>query len=166
MATVRTGYSRPQIILHWVIAVLIVLQMALHDGIVAVRGAEREGLTPAGSELFLADLHIACGIAVFLLALLRVFLRLRRGVPEPPESGHPVLRVTARAVHFALYAIILLMPVTGGMAWFGGVETAAELHGAAKPAIIILVVLHVAGALYQHFAAKTDVLRRMLRPER
>ncbi len=115
---------------------------------------------------FLADLHIAFGIAIFLLALVRVFVRLRRGVPPPPRDEHILLRLAARAVHLALYAIILLMPVTGGMAWFGGIETMAAVHGAGKPVILGLVALHIGGALYQHFVARTDVLRRMLRPER
>ena len=42
----------------------------------------------------------------------------------------------------------------------------AELHGAGKPAILVLVGLHVLGALYQHCYLRTDMLRRMLRSER
>ena len=76
------------------------------------------------------------------------------------------MRLAARAVHLAFYAVILLMPATGGMAWFGGLETMAAVHGAGKPVILALVALHIGGALYQHFVARTDVLRRMLRPER
>ena len=117
-------------------------------------------------DLFLADLHVAFGVAVFALALLRVALRVRRGAPPPPQDEHPALRMAARATHFALYALILLMPVTGGLAWFGGIEAMADLHGAGKAAILVLVGLHVLGALYQHFYLRTDVLRRMLRPER
>ena len=66
--------------------------------------------------------------------------------------------------HLALYAIILAMPVTGGLAWFAGMDAMAELHGAGKVAVFVLVILHVAGALHHHFVLKTDVLRRMLRP--
>ncbi|MDE0174472.1 MAG: cytochrome b/b6 domain-containing protein [Defluviicoccus sp.] len=166
MAETRLGYSGAQIALHWTVAVLVVAQIVLHDGMVAAYAAGRGAGAATESDLFLADLHVAFGIAVFALALMRVALRVRRGAPPPPQDEHPALRMAARATHFALYALILLMPATGGLAWFGGIEAMAELHGAGKAAILVLVGLHVLGALYQHFYLRTDVLRRMLRPER
>ena len=166
MAETRLGYSGAQIALHWTVAVLVVAQIVLHDGIEAAYAAGRGVGAATESEMFLADLHVAFGVAVFALALLRVALRVRRGAPPPPQDEHPALRMAARATHFALYALILLMPVTGGLAWFGGIEAMAGVHGVGKAAILVLVGLHVLGALYQHFYLRTDVLRRMLRPER
>ena len=96
--------------------------------------------------------------------------RAGSGSSRPAAAKPILLRLAARAVHLAFYAVILLMPATGGMAWFGGIETMAAVHGAGKPVILALVALHIGGALYQHFVARTDVLRRMLRrmlrPER
>ena len=166
MPAARRGYSTAQIALHWTVAVLVILQVVLHDGIIAAYAALRGEGAATESELSLGDLHVAFGIAIFALALLRLALRATRGAPPPPESEHPALRTLARATHIALYVLILAMPVTGGLAWFAGVEAMAELHGAGKAAIFVLVILHVAGALYQHFVLKTDVLRRMLRPEK
>ncbi|MDE0333914.1 MAG: cytochrome b/b6 domain-containing protein [Defluviicoccus sp.] len=166
MAETRLGYSTAQIALHWTVAVLVVLQIVLHDAIVAAYAAARGVGAATEADLFLADLHVAFGVAVFALALMRVVLRVRRGAPPPPRDEHPALRMAARATHIALYALILGMPVTGGLAWFGGIEAMAELHGAGKAAILVLVGLHILGALYQHFYLRTDVLRRMLRPER
>ncbi len=166
MPPVRTGYSLTQIALHWVIAVLVVAQVVLHEG---MHSAYREALGGAAAtevERLMGDLHVAGGIAVFLLALLRVALRLKRGAPPPPETEHPALRFAARAVHIGFYAIILLMPLTGALAWFGGVEASAAVHRAGMLAIFVLLLLHVAGALYHHFVLKTDVMRRILRPER
>lgn len=166
MPPVRTGYSTAQIALHWVIAVLVVAQVVLHEGMEAAYEAAEGGPAATESEAFLADLHVAFGIAVFVLALLRVALRLRRGAPPPPAEERAILRFAAKAVHFGFYAIILLMPLTGALAWFGGVEAAAEIHESGMLLILILLLLHVAGALYQHFVLKTDVMRRMLRPEK
>ena len=166
MPPARTGYSLAQIALHWIIAVLIIAQVVLHEG---MHGAFREaqgGAAATEAERLMGDLHVAGGIAVFLLALLRVALRLRRGAPPPPETEHPALRFAARAVHFAFYAIILLMPLTGALAWFGGVEASAAVHRAGMLAIFVLLLLHVAGALYHHFVLRTDVMRRILRPEK
>lgn len=163
----RTGYSLAQIALHWIIAALIVAQVVLHEGMeVAYRFEQGGGPAPTEAESLLAIVHIACGIAVFVLALVRVVLRVRRGAPPPPKQEHPALRLVAKATHFAFYAVILLMPFTGALAWFGSVEAAAAIHGIGLPVILGLVFLHIVGALYHHFVLKTDVLRRILRPER
>ena len=166
MPATRCGYSTAQIALHWIVAVLVILQIVLHDGMVAAYAALRGEGAATEAALLLGDLHVAFGIAIFVLALLRVALRVTRGAPPPPEAEHPTLRTAARATHLALYAVILAMPMTGGLAWFAGIDAMAELHGAGKVAIFVLVVLHIAGALYQHFVLKTDVLRRMLRAEK
>ncbi len=166
MPVARAGYSAAQIALHWTIAVLIVAQVVLHEGMEAAYRAGQGGAPATESELFLADLHVACGIAVLLLALLRVALRIRRGAPPPPEKEHEALRFAARAVHIAFYAVILLMPATGALAWFGGAGAMAAVHGAGMLLIVVLLALHIAGALYHHFVLRTDVMRRMLCSER
>ena len=139
MPVARTGYSVAQIALHWIIAVLIIGQVVLHEGMEAAYRAVQGGPAATESELLLSDLHVACGIAVFLLALLRVVLRLRRGAPPPPAEEHEALRLAARAVHFAFYAVILLMPATGALAWFGGVGAMAAVHGAGMLLILVLL---------------------------
>ena len=57
------------------------------------------------------------------------------------------------------------MPVTGMLAWYLGVAEMGEIHETAKLAIVLIVALHAAGALWQHFVARNDVLLRILRPE-
>ena len=56
------------------------------------------------------------------------------------------------------------MPITGGVAWFLGVESAAEVHEIGKPLLIVFVALHVLGALYQHFVNRSKVMVRMVKP--
>ena len=58
------------------------------------------------------------------------------------------------------------MPLTGATAWLFGVELAGEVHEFLKNVLIAVVALHIAGALYEHFVTRSDVLKRMLRPER
>ena len=159
MSVARTGYSATQIALHWIIAVLIVVQVVLHEGMEAAYRAAQGSAAATESELLLSDLHVACGIAVFLLALLRVVLAhpARRPAAARNRGAPEALRFAARAVHVGFYGVILLMPATGALAWFGGVGAMAAVHGAGMLLILVLLALHIAGALYQHFVLKTDV---------
>jgi cytochrome b561 len=78
-----------------------------------------------------------------------------------PESEAPLLKLAAHATHVGLYGMMFLLPITGGIAYFGGPHFAEDAHEVMVPALIGLFILHVAGALYQHFWLKTDVLKRM-----
>ena len=166
MPPARTGYSATQIALHWVIAVLVVAQVVLHEGMHAAYREARGGPAATEAESLMADLTSPAASPCSCSPCCASALRLRRGAPPPPAEERAILRFAARAVHFGFYAIILLMPLTGALAWFGGVEASAAVHRAGMLAIFVLLLLHVAGALYQHFVLKTDVMRRMLRPEK
>jgi cytochrome b561 len=160
------GYSGAQIALHWIMAAMVLFQVVMGENIGPAWKAFREGTTPAAADLFAANVHVAIGMGVFALALVRIGLRLMHGAPPMPAGQGRLQTAVAHAVHGVLYLVILAMPVSGGIAWFGGVELAGTVHHFAKPVIIVAVALHVAGALLQHFVKKTDVLTRMLRPER
>lgn len=164
-ATPVTGYSRLQTALHWTVFLLVAFQIVGHEAILRVGEAVRNSAVPASGDMTLAWLHVAAGIAIFVFAAWRVYLALTRGVPQPPESEHPALRILAKATHGGLYLLLLGMPISGAAAWFGGVEAAAFAHGMAKYVLIPLILLHVVGALAHHFVFKTDVLRRMLKPQ-
>jgi cytochrome b561 len=166
MATpVRSGYSAAQVALHWVIAILIVLQIVFHEGMVdAWRAYSRNGDTAAAASLS-AQAHVWGGITVLAFAVWRLWLRQTRGVPAPPAEEAAPLRVAAHVTHVTLYALMILVPITGAAAWFGGVEAAGEIHELLRIPLIALILLHVAGALYQRFILKSNVLTRMFKPE-
>lgn len=158
-----TGYTNLQIVLHWAVAVLVIFQLVIHEGMEHAFDAVEDGAAVAGGDALMANVHVAVGLTIFALAVWRVFVRVRHGVPPLPEGEHPALKIAANWTHFLLYALILGMPVSGAVAWFFRVEIAAEVHEAAKTAMIALVLLHTAAALAQHFFFKTDVLTRMLK---
>ena len=160
------GYTGTQIFLHWAIAALVIFQLIFGEDIGAAWRAYRRGLEPSADATFAANIHVYIGIAVLVLALWRLALRMRYGAPLPPPNESTIQKWIAGAAHIVLYLAILLMPISGLAAWFVGVEVAAEAHEFGKPVIIIVVALHAAAALYQHFFAKSDVLMRMLRPAR
>jgi cytochrome b561 len=140
---------------------------------------------PRGSALRvgLKDWHYALGLSVFALAWLRLALRLaRRAPPIVPAVAAWQSRLGA-AVHLALYAFLLSMPLLGWLALSAEGEPPAFL-GFALPALTApdhalaelleelhetigtlgywLIGLHAAAALVHHYALRDNTLVRML----
>lgn len=157
-----SGYSRAQIILHWLIAALILFQLVFHEGMVVAFDARMEGGVPAGNPVP----HIVAGSAILILAAIRLFIRLRHGAPPAPAGQPAVLGIVANIVHWGIYVLLFALPISGLVAWFVGAEPAAMAHGGPlRLALIAFVLLHIAGALVQQFVLRTGVLMRMLRPQ-
>jgi cytochrome b561 len=157
------GYSRNQIWLHWIMAVVIAVQFLLSDGIGEAWRAFSDGLF-VPFNLLVAS-HVVLGFSVLALALVRVSIRLKRGAPPPPEEEHAVLKLVAQATHWIFYALMILLPISGAMAWFGEIDVAASVHEVLKTALIVLIGLHVVAALHHQFYLKNGLISRMKRPE-
>lgn len=157
-----TGYTRTQIRLHWVVFALIALQYLLHQPIAEAWRRLQDGGTVAFNPLIAA--HVFGGLAVLLLLVWRLVLRRTAGAP-PPFAGEPVaLQRVGMATHAGLYLMMVLMPVSGAVAWFGGIGGAASAHEVLRLVLLALIALHVLGALYHRFILKSDVVQRMVRP--
>ena len=157
-----TGYTRTQIVLHWLIFALIVVQFLFHEPMSDAWERVEDGLPVAFSPLIAG--HVFTGLLVLVLAVIRIVIKVRRGAPPLPEDEPRALKLAAHGTQMTLYGLMILMPVSGALAWFGRVEAAAEVHEVLKGLMLVFVALHIAGALYQHFVLKSDVLDRMRRP--
>lgn len=166
MANKVAGYSKLQIALHWIVVLLIVFQFLAHEGMERSVDAFERGQTPEPAALYGAYLHVAAGLLVLACALVRLWLRFTRGVPALPEAEGPLLKLAAHATHILIYALIILIPLSGAAAWQFGIAAAGEVHETLFNVLMLLVAIHIAGALFQHFVLKSDVVRRMVRPER
>lgn len=160
MSTVK-GYSFIQIRLHWLVAGLIIFQLIFGEDMgSAWRAVEKGDLPVMGAWVWA---HISVGVAVLLLAAWRLGLRASRGGPEAP-AGSARMAKAAELGHWALYALMVLAPLSGLLAWYGGVEAAAGVHELFKPLLILLIAVHVVAALYHQFVLKDGLLQRMKRP--
>jgi len=160
------GYSSLQIALHWIVVVLVSFQFLAHDGIeTAWRALRRDEPLPVDAGV-LTYMHIATGILILVVMLTRIYLRVTRGAPRPPADEPWPLKILAEAVHVAIYGLLLLLPVSGMVAWFFVVEGAANAHEIMTNLLLAALVLHVSGALFQHVVMRSDVVMRMLRPQR
>ena len=163
---IRDGYSGLQIALHWIIAALVVTQLLNNDGMQEAWNAYEDGAPAPEGVLGWAWFHALTGATILVLALVRLYVRLTRGAPPVHRDKPQALVWLAYATHFVLYGFIIVMPLTGALAWFFGVAASVEVHEAGKLVLVSLVALHAIGALTEHFWFRNDSLVRMLRPKR
>ena len=176
LANTGDSWGAPAKLFHWVMAALILAQIAL--GLTAASWH----LSPAKLTLFFW--HKSTGMLILALALLRLSWRLANPTPALPAQTPAWERAAARASHALLYAVMIAMPLTG---WI--VNSAANVplkifHLIPLPAIVapdkatedlaalahfwLFVVLgallaaHAGAALRHHYVKRNDVLARML----
>jgi cytochrome b561 len=161
--------------IHWATAVLFITAMLI--GLYC-------GLQPAGTSprRELLEVHKSLGVTLFFLAILRLMVRAATAAP-PEQALPPLVRVAARLNHWALYAILFVMPITGYMfssaggyslryfwtfSWprlFAGdrtVEHVGEVaHGFLAYLVYAVVALHIAATLWHVLVKKDETLARM-----
>ncbi|MDJ0823141.1 MAG: cytochrome b/b6 domain-containing protein [Paracoccaceae bacterium] len=157
------GYSKAQIGLHWGIVGLVAIQFAVHEPIVDAFEVVETGGTPILSPL--VGLHIFCGFMVFALMLVRLQLRVSQGTPPPPEGEPKVFQTLGNLAHWAFYALLVALPISGAVAWFRSNEAAADAHEVMRGILFVLIALHIAAALVHQFVWKTNLMARMTRPK-
>lgn len=169
-------YTRTAITLHWLIFALIACGFTLAVYMVDLP------LSPQKLRYF--GWHKWIGVTVFMLAVARLAWRLTHGAPALPAEIPAWQRSAAHATHVLLYALIVIIPVTGWLySSAAGVPTvylgilqlpdlvvknkalAEQLkwaHITLNYTLLALVIAHVAAALHHHFVVRDDVLRRTL----
>lgn len=169
-------YSSGSKFFHWVIALIVISMLAISFFL--------EDLPkPYVPTAFM--LHKSFGLTVLFLMILRLIWVSYKGKLPLPASVPVWQRFLSRLVQYSLYFFVILMALSGWIMsvaankipyYFGlfhlslpGVEpnkNLAELmnesHETIAWILIVLIILHIAGALKHHFIDKDDVLRRML----
>jgi len=90
---------------HWISAALVLGSFGLGLSMVHL-------VQDSGRRFDLTQTHKSIGVVVLILTSVRLSLRLMTAAPPPMPVAPYVLRA-ARAVHTALYALLLLMPLSG-----------------------------------------------------
>ncbi len=174
MSTLAKRYGKTAMVFHWAVALLISAALVL-AWVLPRRNAP-------GYDMWL-ELHKAVGMLVLVVVLPRLLWRLRNPV-APAASLTAVETRLSEVTHWALYAIMVIIPLTGYLFSsaegqhldFFGLFTAASpmatdrtvsrplefIHKTGQYAIYGFVGLHVLAALYHHFVKRDAVLQRML----
>jgi cytochrome b561 len=170
-------YSRTAVVLHWVIALAILGQIAFGWYLQLI-----PRLTPA--RTIFVNLHKSTGLVIGALILLRLAWRLSHKPPPLPASMPAWERRAALANHALLYACMLIMPIAGytasnfskfGVKFFNavllppwGVDDRGiyaffnGLHVATSYVFVSLIAIHVAAALKHLAFPRYGIFRRML----
>ena len=159
----RANWSRLSVMLHWLIVVLIIVQFLDHESMVALWDHTIEAKPIDPSDTTFGWVHIIAGTMILAAAAIRLLDRVMRGRPPYSEREPHWATLFAKLTHFLIYAILLAMPAAGLVAWFTGNDDIAGIHTLFWTPLLILIGLHVAGALAQHFYFKTDALKRIVR---
>ena len=159
-----TGYTKAQIALHWIVAVLLTLQFLLHGG---MESTFQNGLETGVFELTSpAIAHMTSGTIILLLVAWRLIIRRERGHVPAPEGEPAIFARLSRVAHGALYATMLLMPVTGAVAWAQQSEVAGRLHGTLMGLLLLLVLAHIGAVVVHQVVWKTGIIERMTKSVR
>ena len=162
-------------LLHWLVAIGIFALIWL--------GLQQSDMESGPARQAVRDLHGSIALVVFVLMTVRLVWRWMNAMPAHPEGLPAWQNAAAHLVHWGLYVAIfvqllagMLVVSSGGrpLAFFGLIsiplpvaenhdfhELMEEVHEVIWVVIAVLVAVHMAAALYHHFIAKNDVLRRM-----
>src|SRR5262249_33843869 len=123
-----------QRLLHWLMALCILAMLFIGVGMVS---------TVAPRHLALVSIHKPLGVALLVLVLIRLVVRLRSGAPSLPADLPEPMKLAAVLSHYALYALMIAMPLIG---W--AMMSAAEYPVALWPGIWLPQILPQSASLY------------------
>jgi cytochrome b561 len=169
-------YTRTAVALHWIVALLILGNLAF--------GLYVAGLPISPAKLRTVSWHKWVGVTILLIAFARLAWRLRHPGPPLPATMAPWEQRAAQATHTLLYILFFAAPMTGWLfssaAGFPVVylgvlplpdlvskdrELADVLRAAHKwinYTMAAVIVAHAAAAIKHHVHDRDDVLIRML----
>ena len=151
-------YHTRQIAMHWTVVFLVVFQYLTGGQMeTAYLWAVEHGVLPPDGIIVV---HAVIGTAILVAMLTRLYLRVKHGAPPPPATEPRAVQALSRGVHYALYALLIAMPLFGMAAVWAKAGWLGWAHGTAAWVVAGLAALHAAGALWHAFK-RDGVIRRM-----
>lgn len=171
----QTGYGSIAKGFHWALFLLLSFTIVAGNFLASM---------PKGPDKFqAAGMHKSFGVILLLLIAARLAWRLINTTPRDPEGITPIQHLLSHAMHWGLYVLMFAQPLSGILMSqaagfpvnvFGAFELPTLLaknqglaeffrsaHGIVWVLMVIAVVGHIGAALFHHFVAKDDVLKRM-----
>ncbi|CAJ8098260.1 [Ni] hydrogenase, b-type cytochrome subunit [Burkholderia pseudomallei] len=171
----KTTFSPLARLLHWVMAAMIVSMLFVGEGMVT---------TVSGRHAALVAMHKPLGVAVLVLACVRVVVRLSSRPPALPADLPGWQKFAAHGSHLVLYALMIAMPLVGWAMLSAGGYPVTLGGGVRLPSIVpadavwfawlrhahrwlaylffATFLAHFAAALYHGMIRRDGVLRAMV----
>ncbi len=162
-------------VLHWLVAIGLFALIYL--------GLEQAGMERGDEKNRIRFIHASIAAITLILMTIRIVWRFMNEVPAHPDGIPGWQRMISSVVHWGLYVAVFVQLIVGavmngtggrGIPVFGlftipvpvaedhdAHEWLEEVHEFAWKPIAALLVVHILGALYNHFVVKNDVVRRM-----
>lgn len=156
-----TRWSTLQLALHWLTAILVAVQAINHEAMEQAWEISRRAEPVPADTQQMAWVHILTGVMILAFTLTRLIERLFVARPPLPARNPRWATILSKTVHGAIYAILIAMPVAGLLAWFQDNRWGADIHQMLWVPLLVLIGVHVAGALVQHLVFGSPVLMRM-----
>src|ERR1700723_2742632 len=170
----RQRFTPLQRMLHWLMALCILAMLFIAVGMDS---------TVMPKYLTLVSIHKPLGIAILMLALIRLALRLRYGAPSLPADLPEPMKLAAEGSHYVLYALMIAVPVLGWGMLSAAAYPVVLFRGWHLPAILpqsdslhtllwdahfylafaffAVILFHVAGALFHALVRRDGVFEAM-----
>jgi len=169
-----TQYSKRMVIVHWLTLALLIAGWFLGDQLAEATDASKATLVGY-------IVHASVGGIILLITLSQLYFRRKDGTPSL-LADTPILKVVAKAVHYTLYTVLIVLPVSGmttvitsdaGKALLAGDASllpkeggydhvfAHEVHETLVTVLIVLAAVHLLGAMKHQFIAKDSLMERM-----
>jgi cytochrome b561 len=161
---------------HWITALLIF-------AIVPIGWVFAEFKKPPGGVAIWASLHKSLGLIVLVLVIVRIAWRAANPPPPLPIRMADWEKIASIISHWLLYAVILLMPISGYVMSSGGdhpisflglfdvpklavghevTNAAGAVHLLGQFAVYALVLLHIWATVWHLVVRRDGILDRML----
>ncbi len=136
---------------------------------------------PGSPRTFYFNLHKSIGLTILALVIVRVVWRFINKPPAPLAHYKAWEKKLATGMHHVLYLFMVAVPFAGiimstnskyGIKWFGidflsGVDNKpareqwAEIHEILAIVMLVVIVVHLLGALKHKFVDKDETMKRM-----
>lgn len=176
MSTPTSHFAPLARLLHWLMALMIIAMLFIGAGMVASVSERHE---------WLLNIHKPLGIAILILAVVRLVVRFSTRQPPLPEDLPAVQVLAAKLSHYLLYALMLGMPLIGWAMISAAGDPVMLGHSLRLPSIVpahaetfawlraahrylayllfLTVLAHLAAALFHGWVRRDDVLESMLK---
>ncbi len=168
-----TEYGLISKLLHWVSALLLIIQIPL--------GFYLVDLDFGPDRLSIENIHIVIGLSIFYLVILRLIIKIINPTPKLEPSIFKGQKILAQLNHVLLYVTILSITISGIFKKLFNGETLIiffkkikindnfeqaelfyEIHVLSNYLMIGLIALHISAVIIHKFFFNENLLKKIL----